>query len=62
MNKIIRTQFTRFDSELHPECNNKEYLEYEEVNTGLSKEIISYGYKKIEGTKYKWIKKKEVLK
>jgi hypothetical protein len=42
--RIIRTQFTRYDAEdLHPECNNAEYLEYKK--SSISSDIISYGYK-----------------
>lgn len=59
--KIVRRQFTRWDTENYPECNNAEYLEYERVETGLSSEIIAYGYREEEQvgnvTKFKWIKK-----
>ena len=50
---IKRTQFTRYDSELHPEITlNREYLELENIS-GV---ICSYGYQRIKGTKYRWIK------
>jgi hypothetical protein len=62
MNRFIKQeQFTRYDEELHPECDNKEYLEYEKVSSDLSKNVIcSYGYKEIfyDGN-YKWLKIKE---
>ena len=55
---ILREQFTRYDAEeLHPECANDEYLEYETRND----EIFAYGYKEINGTKYRWLKKSELL-
>jgi hypothetical protein len=48
--KLIKEQFTRYDAEeLHPECNNSEYLEYKKVTSGLGSEICSYGYKVIDG-------------
>jgi hypothetical protein len=53
---IVRSQFCRKDEEYHPEYNNQEYLEYETVSTGLSKEIISYGYQVRNGSSYRWIK------
>jgi hypothetical protein len=55
---ILRTQFTRRDEELHPECCNEEYLEYKMMD---SKIIIAYGHKEINGTKYRWLKKSELL-
>lgn len=57
MIKIIREQFTRYDAELHPECNNAKYLEYHVSK--ISGEIISYGYKQMNGTTYRWIKREE---
>jgi len=57
---IERAQFTRCDKDNHSECNNKRYLEYEEIKTGLSKEICSYGYLLCIGNKkgeykYQWL-------
>lgn len=43
---VTRTQFTRRDEENSPECDNKEYLEYENRTSGISKGIISYGYQR----------------
>ena len=57
---ITREQFTAYDGDLHPECDNSEYLDYEKVKTGLSNDICKYGYKITEGTKYRWITKSEV--
>ena len=54
--RIVRNQFTRRDEELHPECANKEYLEYKMMN---SNQIIAHGYQEIVGTKYQWIKLSE---
>ncbi len=65
--KTIKEQFTRYDAEeLHPECNNSEYLEYKEVISGLGSAICSYGFKVIdekEGQKeykYFWAKKTDI--
>ena len=65
--KIEYTQFTRWDSEHHPEIDNNEYLDYKEVNTGLSRGICSYGYCRCYDVgngviKYEWIKREEALK
>lgn len=66
--KIEYTQFTRWDSVHHPEIDNNEYLDYKEVNTGLSRGVIcSYGYQRsrVVGDgliKYEWIKREEALK
>lgn len=57
---ITREQFTRWDSEHHPEIDNKEYLEYKMIKTGLSSGVCSYGYKETIGTKYRWLKLSEV--
>ena len=53
----VKCQFTRCHTELHPECDNDTYLEYETVDTGLSKGICAYGYQIQIGTKYWWIPK-----
>lgn len=55
---IKREQFTRYDAEMYPECNNAVFLEYEKIATGLSDEVCSYGYKGIDdnGT-FKWLPK-----
>ena len=60
--KTIREQFSRYDAEeLHPECNNSEYLDYKKVVSGISKEICSYGFKVIdEKGKYFWAKKTDI--
>ena len=58
--KVARTQFTAHDRELFPECDNAEYLEYENVSTGLSAEICSYGYQKINNGKIEWVKRKDL--
>ena len=61
-----RTQFTAKDSKYHPEiAHEKEYLDFEHVSTGLSKCVISYGYRKLTPHKvgnawrYEWITRKE---
>ena len=53
----MRQQFTRWDSENFPKFDNSEYLDYEQVTTGLSSELCSYGYK-IEG---RWVKRQEYI-
>jgi len=46
--RIERTQFTRHDSELHPECDNAEYLIYETITDSTNKPMtIKYGYQLI---------------
>lgn len=57
--KIERRQFTHYDSQVHQECDNKEYLEYEWVTTGVSTELCAFGFQIQEGTKYKWISLKD---
>jgi hypothetical protein len=54
--KPIKKQFTRYDEELSPMCDNVEYLDFEKVSTGLSTEICSYGFR----YKNKWIKKIDI--
>lgn len=54
-------QFTGLDADLHPEIDNSTYLERKLVKTALSSGICSYGYIKIDGTKYKWIPLEEAL-
>jgi hypothetical protein len=56
---IEKRQFTKHDSELHPECNNSRYLDYQKVTTGLSESVISYGYILIDKISYRWITKVE---
>ena len=57
MADIRRSQFTGYDSDFFPEiANNVEYLEYETISTGLSTQVCSYGYQRVEGTKHTWIK------
>lgn len=52
--RVIREQFTRHDTELHPDKDNADYLEY---RMGIYGSIISYGYQKQgPGTSYEWIK------
>lgn len=57
---IKRSQFTAKDADYHPECNNKDFLEYVLIDTGLSRGVVAHGYMEIEGTKYKWIPLKDV--
>jgi len=58
---IIREQFSAYDGDLHPECDNRDYLDYEKVDSGLSEGIIKYGYKQLgPGTRYRWVKKSDV--
>ncbi len=58
---IVRTQFTRWDEGLHPECDNAEYLEYERVKSGISEGILSYGYQwRWPDGRYQWAKLSEV--
>jgi hypothetical protein len=52
---IKRAQFTAYDTLLHPECDNAEYLEYETRGTGLSQQVCAFGYRRIEGTFYRWL-------
>jgi hypothetical protein len=64
---IVREQFTAFDERHRPDCDNADYLEYVRVSTGLSSEIISYGYKeKInegEGwSEWRWVKRNYAYK
>ncbi len=55
--KIRRVQFTAWDSLCHPECHNPAYLEYEKVTSGLSEEIVMYGYQEYGGGgTCRWIK------
>jgi hypothetical protein len=60
--RIKRTQFTRHDSELHPECDGPEHLVYETITDSTWKPMtIKYGYQiqvildKQGWTKYWWI-------
>ena len=59
--KKIEEQFTAYDKELHPECNNSEYLVYRTIDTGLSREVCSFGIRQRSGNKYKWIKRKKKI-
>ncbi len=61
-----RVQFTAFDYNLHSGIAfKKEYIDFEYVSTGLSIEIICYGYQKQTppnkdgGHTYEWVTRKE---
>lgn len=49
--------FSRYDGELHPECDNEKYLDYKTFKTALSTEICAYGTKLINGSSYEWLRK-----
>ena len=56
-------QFTQWDSQQFPECDNNEYLNYKEI----SGTICSYGYRRCYDvgngvTRFQWIKQNEALK
>lgn len=56
-------QFTRWDSEQFPECNNNEYLNYKNVDGT----ICSYGYRRCydvgnDTTRFQWIKRENALR
>lgn len=63
----VRKQFTRFDQENYPECDNREFLEPVEIETSLSgKTTVWYGYQKLieRGPghfEYKWVWPAEAL-
>jgi len=55
---IERRQFTAWNSYQLPQYNNREYLEYEWVDSGLSKEVCSFGY--FDTEKKEWLKLSDV--
>ena len=61
MTRYERVQFTAWDSDRWPEYDNSRYLIYEDVDSGLSKEICKYGFqeKLIDG-KRRWVPLAEI--
>lgn len=51
MNDVVREQLTRKQAEILPShipSWSQEYFEFERIDTGLSKEIITWGYREHE--------------
>ena len=55
---IVRRQFTAMCTIDYPEYDNAIYLDYEIVNTGLSSDIVKWGYWNTE--EKTWVKKMDV--
>jgi hypothetical protein len=57
---IVRQQFTAWNRYQLPQFNNQEYMEYKWVESGISKEVCTFGY--FDTEKKTWVKLADVPK